>query len=146
MTTIVTHGLSWWRRCGDVAFQRFVGPAWVVDRETVLEAWRRVKLAALIAAVEAGCIVAVKSVSFTPYLLKKDLGIDDGSKLEGISKFASFMSSLSTPLLIALAAVAPLALMFGAGALMVGHRRAGAIIGGTVGALALAACATGLIN
>ena len=48
------------------------------------------------------------------------------------------MASLSTPLLVALAAIAPVALIFGAGLLMFGHRRAGAILAGTVGALALA--------
>jgi hypothetical protein len=79
-------------------------------------------------------------------LFRKDLGIPESSKIEGIDKFAAFMASLSTPLLVALAAVAPLALIFGAGMLMFGHRRAVAVIAGTVGALALAACASGLIN
>jgi hypothetical protein len=79
-------------------------------------------------------------------LFRKDLGIPESSSVEGIDKFADFMASLSTPLLIALAAVAPLALIFGAGALMLGNRRAVMIIASTVGALALAACATGLVN
>jgi hypothetical protein len=56
------------------------------------------------------------------------------------------MSSLSTPLLVALAAVAPLALIFGAALLTFGHRRAGAVLAGTVGGLALGACATGLVS
>ena len=81
-----------------------------------------------------------------PLLFKSDLGIPNSTHVEGIDKFAQFMASLSTPLLIALAAVAPIALIFGAGALMFGNRRALTIIASTVGALAIAASATGLIN
>jgi hypothetical protein len=111
-------------------------------------AMRRLILAVRIAEIEAAVIVVVKSgvLQVIPFLFKRDLGIPDSSHVEGIDKFAQFMSSLSTPLLIALAAIAPIALIFGAGALMFGHRRAGMIIAGTVGALALAACATGLVN
>jgi hypothetical protein len=108
-----------------------------------------VRLAVLTAGVEALAILAIKWVAvhpLVPYLFRKDLGIPTSSNLEGIDKFAAFMASLSSPLLVALAAVAPLAFMFGAGLLMVGHRRAGAVIASTVGALALAACATGLVN
>jgi hypothetical protein len=105
------------------------------------------KLAVKVTRIETAVIVVVKSGALqAPFLFKKDLGIPESSKVEGINKFAQFMSSLSTPLLIGLAAVAPIALIFGAGALMMGHRRAGMIIAGTVGALALAACATGLVN
>ena len=107
----------------------------------------RLKLAVKVTMIETAVILALKSGALAvPLLFKKDLGIPDSSNVEGIDKFAQFMSSLSTPLLIALAAVAPIALIFGAGALMFGHRRAGMIIAGTVGALALAACATGLVN
>ena len=113
-------------------------------------ALRRVRLAAKVAVIEAFVIVSFKlwvaEHPFTPYLFRKDLGIPESSKIEGIDKFAAFMASLSTPLLVALAAIAPVALIFGAGLLMFGHRRAGAILAGTVGALALAACATGLVN
>jgi hypothetical protein len=110
-------------------------------------AMHRLALAVKVALIEAAAIVVVKSGSLqVPLLFKKDLGIPESSKVEGIDKFAQFMSSLSTPLLIALAAVAPIALILGAGALMFGNRRAGMMIAGTVGALALAACATGLVN
>jgi hypothetical protein len=84
--------------------------------------------------------------STLPFLFKGDLGIPTSSNVQGIDKFAQFMASLATPLLIALAAVAPIALIFGAGALMMGNRRALVIIASTVGALALAASATGLVN
>jgi hypothetical protein len=108
---------------------------------------RRLERAMKVALIEMAIIVVLKSGWLpVPLLFKKDLGIPESSKVEGIDKFAQFMSSLSTPLLIALAAIAPLALIFGAGALMFGQRRAGMIIAGTVGALALAACATGLVN
>jgi hypothetical protein len=116
---------------------------------------RRLRLAAVIAAIEASVLVPL-NVSvvrhlltahwFTPLLFRKDLGIPDSSKIEGIDKFAAFMANLSTPLLVALAAIAPLALIIGAGLLMFGARRAGAILAGTVGALALAACASGLVS
>jgi len=111
---------------------------------------RRVRLAAWVALVEAFVIVCLKAwaaaYTLTPFLFRKDLGIPNSSKIEGIDKFAAFMANLSTPLLVALAAIAPIALIFGAGMLMFGHRRAGGILAGTVGALALAACATGLVN
>ncbi len=110
---------------------------------------RRVRLAARVAVIETFVIVSLKvwaAHPFTPYLFRKDLGIPESSNIEGIDKFAAFMASLSTPLLVALAAIAPVALIFGAGLLMFGHRRAGAILAGTVGALALAACASGLVN
>jgi hypothetical protein len=107
---------------------------------------RKLRLAAVITLIEAAAIVVLKTVATTPYLFKSDLGVPDSSKVEGVNKFANFMASLSTPLLIALAAVAPLAMIFGAGALMLGHRRAGGIIAGTVAGLALAASATGLVN
>ena len=114
---------------------------------------RRVRLAVKVALIEMFAIVAIKAYAaavaartLTPYLFRKDLGIPESSKIEGIDKFAAFMASLSTPLLVALAAIAPIALIFGAGLLMFGHRRAGAILAGTVGALALAACASGLVS
>lgn len=80
------------------------------------------------------------------WLFRADLGIPTSSKMHGVEKFAAFMASLSTPLLVSLAAVAPIALIFGAGALMLGNRRAVMIIAGTVGALALAASASGLVQ
>jgi hypothetical protein len=110
---------------------------------------RRAWLAARIALVETVAILALKACAvhpLIPYLFRKDLGIPESSKIEGIAKFAAFMASLSTPLLVALAAIAPLAVIFGAGLLMVGNKNAGKIIAGTVGALALAACATGLVS
>ncbi len=91
-------------------------------------------------------VILVVRAGPVPLLFKSDLGIGESSKVEGINKFAAFMASLSTPLLIALAAVAPLALIFGAGAMMIGNRRALTIIASTIGALALAASATGLVN
>lgn len=115
-------------------------------RENWPAARRKLRQAVLVLLLEAGAIAALKVVTTYPDLFKADLGIGESSKVEGINKFAAFMASLSQPLLIALAAVAPLALIFGAGALMLGHRRALGIIAGTVGALALAASATGLVN
>lgn len=115
----------------------------------VTGAIRRLRLAAWVAIGEALAIGALKWIAIHPvsvYLFRKDLGIPESSKIEGVDKFAAFMASLSTPLLVALAAIAPLALIFGAGLLMFGHRRAGTILAGTVGALALAACATGLVS
>jgi hypothetical protein len=114
--------------------------------EQIEAARRKLRHAAAITVLEAAVIVALKTATTYPYLFRGDLGIPESSKVEGVNKFAAFMASLSSPLLIALAAVAPLALIFGAGALMLGHRRAGAIIAGTVAALALAASATGLVN
>jgi hypothetical protein len=114
--------------------------------ERVNAARRKLRQAAAVSLLEATVIAVAKAAVSYPFLFKTDLGIPESSNVQGIGKFAAFMASLSTPLLIALAAVAPLALMFGAGALMLGNRRAGAIIAGTVGALALAASATGLVN
>lgn len=105
----------------------------------------RLRRALTVTAGELAVILIVKA-GIVPLLFKSDLGVPDSSKVEGIDKFAQFMASLSTPLLIALAAVAPLALIFGAGALMIGNRRALTIIASTIGALALAASATGLVN
>jgi hypothetical protein len=105
----------------------------------------RLRLAQRVTLIEAAAILVIKAGTI-PLLFKGDLGIPESSKVEGIDKFAAFMASLSTPLLIALAAVAPLALIFGAGALMMGNRRALTIIASTIGALALAASATGLVN
>ena len=115
-------------------------------RENWPAARRKLRQAAWVSLLEAVAIAALKAIAAYPYLFKADLGIRESSKVEGINKFAAFMASLSEPLLIALAAVAPLALIFGAGALMLGNRRALGIIAGTVGALALAASATGLVN
>ncbi|HEV3071836.1 MAG TPA: hypothetical protein VGY76_10485 [Solirubrobacteraceae bacterium] len=103
------------------------------------------RLAVLVSLWEAAAIVVCKT-PLLPFLFKSDLGVPDSSKVEGVAKFAKFMASLSEPLLIALAAVAPVALIFGAGALMLGNRNALKIIAGTIGALALAASATGLVN
>lgn len=118
-----------------------------MTRNTKL-AVRRLLLAAKVSVIETVVIVPIKLAvanPFLPLLFRKDLGIPESSKIEGIDKFAAFMANLSTPLLVALAAIAPLALIFGAGLLMFGHRRAGAVLAGTVAALALAACATGLV-
>jgi hypothetical protein len=90
--------------------------------------------------------LAAWSQAMLPFMFKGILGIPKSSKLEGIDKFASFMAALSQPLLIALAAVAPVALMLAGGALMMGNRRALLIIASTVGGLVLAAVATGLVN
>jgi hypothetical protein len=112
--------------------------------EKIRAARRRLRHALTVTQVELAVILIVKAGT-VPLLFKSDLGIPDSSEVEGIDKFA-VMASLSTPLLIALAAVAPLALIFGAGALMIGNRRALTIIASTIGALALAASATGLVN
>lgn len=106
---------------------------------------RRLRLAAKVSVIEAVVIVPIKLVPLLPLLFRKDLGIPESSKIEGVDKFAAFMANLATPLLVALAAIAPLALIFGAGLLMFGHRRASTVLAGTVAALALAACATGLV-
>ena len=79
----------------------------------------RLRRALTVTQVELAVILIAKA-GVVPLLFKSDLGIPESSKVEGIDKFAQFMASLSTPLLIALAAVAPLALIFGAGALMIG--------------------------
>ncbi|MGA2163717.1 MAG: hypothetical protein ABSH36_04535 [Solirubrobacteraceae bacterium] len=114
------------------------------------EATRRVRLAVRIAVVEAFVIALLKMWVavhlFFPYLFRKDLGIPESSKIEGIDKFAAFMASLSTPLLVTLAAIAPIALIISGFFLMAGNRKAGTVIAGTIAALALAACATGLVN
>jgi len=115
-------------------------------RENWPAARRKLRQAVWVLLLEVAMFADVKAVAAYPYLFKSDLGIPDSSKVEGVDKFAAFMASLSEPLVIALAAVAPLALLFGAGALMLGNRRALGIIAGTVGALALAASATGLVN
>jgi len=86
-------------------------------RENWPAARRKLRQAACVSILEAAAIVALKAVAAYPYLFRKDLGIPQSSKVEGVDKFAAFMASLSEPLLIALAAVAPLALIFGAGAL-----------------------------
>ncbi len=102
--------------------------------------------AAVVASLIEVAVLVPAGAGAIPFLFKSDLGIPESSKVEGIDKFAAFMASLSEPLLLALAAVAPLALIFGAGALMLGSRRALTIIASTVAALALAASSTGLIN
>jgi hypothetical protein len=115
-------------------------------QERVNAARRKLRQAAAVSLLELATAALVKVACACPWLFKSDLGIPSSTKVEGVAKFAAFMASLSAPLLIALAAVAPLGLIFGAGALMLGHRRAGTIIAGTVGGLALAASATGLVN
>jgi hypothetical protein len=91
-------------------------------------------------------VIVVLKAGVVPLLFKSDLGVPESSNMQGIDKFAAFMASLSTPLLVALASVAPIALIFGAGALLMGNKKALTIIASTVGALALAASATGLVN
>lgn len=63
---------------------------------------------------------------------------------EGMGKLLGIVARLQKPLVVAVIAIVPLALIAGAGALAVGSRKGVMIMGGAVAGAVLAACASGL--
>jgi hypothetical protein len=76
-------------------------------------------------------------------IVRKAAGIDSTS--DGLGKFTSAADALVTPAIVALAAIAPLACIVGAGALMFGNRRGMVIIGAALGTLVFVASIKGIV-
>jgi hypothetical protein len=99
------------------------------------------RLAAALAGV--ACIAVVVAHGASPDIVRKAAGI--GSNAQGLERFISATDSLVTPAVIALAALAPLACLVGAGALMFGNRRGLIIIAAALGTLVFVASLKGIV-
>jgi hypothetical protein len=76
-------------------------------------------------------------------IVRKAAGIDDTS--DGLERFVNAANALVTPAVIAMAAIAPLACIVGAGALMFGNRKGLVIIGAALGTLVFVASIKGIV-
>jgi hypothetical protein len=103
--------------------------------------------------------LALAVLAVTPFLLRhgvdaeilrKAAGVSDsanptGAKDGGLHKFVAAANELVTPAVVAMAAIAPLACVVGAGALMFGNRRGLVIIGAALGTLVFVASIKGIV-
>jgi hypothetical protein len=76
-------------------------------------------------------------------IVRKAAGVGNGPG--DLSKFVDAADALVTPAVVAMAAIAPLACIVGAGALMFGNRRGMVIIGSALGALVFVASVKGIV-
>lgn len=77
-------------------------------------------------------------------IVRNAAGIDKTT--EGLGKFVNAADALVGPAVIAMAAIAPLACVVGAGALMFGNRRGITIIGAALGTLIFVASVSGIVQ
>jgi hypothetical protein len=87
--------------------------------------------------------IAVALVGGHADIVRKAAGIDDSS--DGLERFVNAANALVTPAVIAIAAIAPLACIVGAGALMFGNRKGLVIIGAALGTLVFVASIKGIV-
>jgi hypothetical protein len=97
----------------------------------------------LLAAFAVATALAVALSSGHTDIVRKAAGIGDTAT--GLEKFVSASDALITPATIAIAAIAPLACIVGAGALMFGNRKGGVIIGSALGTLVFVASIKGIV-
>lgn len=86
---------------------------------------------------------ALALVGGTADIVRRAAGIGETSS--GLEGFVRTADALITPVMVAMAAIAPLALIAGAGALMVGSRKGGMMMISAIGALVIVASAKGII-
>ena len=98
---------------------------------------------AVLALLGVAFAAAVALVGGDADIVRKAAGIGDTA--EGLERFVNAANALLTPASIAMAAVAPLACMVGAGALMFGNRRGMVIIGAALGTLVFVASIKGIV-
>jgi hypothetical protein len=77
-------------------------------------------------------------------IVRNAAGIDKTT--DGLGKFVNAADALVGPATIAMAAIAPLACVVGAGALMFGNRRGITIIGAALGTLIFVASVSGIVQ
>ncbi len=90
-------------------------------------------LAVVVAAGSGGVVAIVRRAARIP------------DEAEGLEGFVNAANALITPALVAMAAVAPLGCLVGAGALMFGSRRGMQIIGASLGTLIFLGSVKGIV-
>jgi hypothetical protein len=93
----------------------------------------------------AAALVLLVAVGFDPAAEIVRKAADIPERADGLGKFVNAAKALSEPATIAMAAIAPLACIVGAGALMFGNRRGMVIIGAALGTLVFCASVTGIV-
>src|SRR3954467_12305500 len=95
-------------------------------------------------------LVLAPAVAFTAFgngpvvaIVRRAAQIPD--KAEGLDGFVNAANALVSPALVAMAAVAPLGCVVGAGALMFGSRRGMVIIGASLGTLVFLGSVKGIV-
>jgi hypothetical protein len=89
--------------------------------------------AAFAVGVAVGLVILLAAGMPVAQVLRSALGISD--KAQGLDKLISALHALELPFTVAAVAIAPLGLIAGGVALMIGNRHAMRILGGTVGGL-----------
>jgi hypothetical protein len=104
-------------------------------------------------AIRKHAVALASALAVVPVLLLLSGGADIvrnaagiGKTTAGLGKFVSAADALVGPAVIAMAAIAPLACVVGAGALMFGNRRGITIIGAALGTLIFVASVSGIVQ
>src|SRR4051812_35990990 len=130
---------GWWAcravRCRDV--RRFDIVIWLV------RAGERAALRRVLSAVIGACVLGVALRGGDIAIVRRAAGIPNAA--QGLEGFVSAADALLTPALVAMAAVAPLGCVVGAGALMFGSRRGMVIIGASLGTLIFLGSVKGIV-
>jgi hypothetical protein len=98
---------------------------------------------ALAPLVGVSALVAALPVGGSAEIVRRAASIPDSA--EGLEGFINAANALLTPALVAMAAVAPLGCVVGAGALMFGGRRGMVIIGASLGTLIFLGSVKGIV-
>jgi len=91
----------------------------------------------------ASVLALVAGIDPTAEIVRKAADIPE--RADGLGKFVNASRALVEPATIAMAAIAPLACIVGAGAVMFGNRRGMTIIGAALGTLVFCASLTGIV-
>jgi hypothetical protein len=130
---------GWWAcrtvRRRDV--RRFDIVIWLV------RAGERAALRRLLSAVIGACAIGVVLRGGDIEIVRRAAGIPNAA--QGLEGFVNAADALLTPALVAMAAVAPLGCVVGAGALMFGSRRGMVIIGASLGTLIFLGSVKGIV-
>ena len=93
----------------------------------------------------AALVAATPLILTAPHadLVKRAAGIS--SSASGVSGIVSAASDLTTPLLVAIAAISPLAMLAGLGLVLVGNKRGLSVVGTSLGVLIGLGAVSGIV-
>jgi hypothetical protein len=109
----------------------------------LVRAGERAALRRMLSAVIGACAIGCELRGGDIEIVRRAAGIP--SAAQGLEGFVNAADALLTPALVAMAAVAPLGCVVGAGALMFGSRRGMVIIGASLGTLIFLGSVKGIV-
>ena len=104
---------------------------------------RAARLAAASVAVLLGAYLAAR-LGLEADIIKRAAGVRENAR--GVDRLVSAANELTTPAIVAVGAITPLAMIIGGGLWMVGSRKGIPLIGGAVAALVFVGAVSGLVK